>query len=827
MKNLAWMSFLCFLYTWTIHGQVARTILNEKDFASFGTLRNEGLSGNGKWTSYSMSYESGLDTLFVSQIDGKNKIAIPNGRNGRFIGDHLFCCLKDGKIFQVLNLDKGSVWEESNIRRYEITANLRNIVLVMENPDKRLSVHIRDFQGNAIKELTDIISYCFDPAIRNIAYCRTDGKSIVEICRLSEKMESLEIMRGFGYFEHFSWQINGLSVAFLHRENDVANAVYFYDCLKRKTYCSTELEKELSINVPYGEYLNISPDGKGVFFTVTKYSRDKQDLGTAQIWNAADSFLYSRRKDLGESLLWVKWKPETDRIIPIGTNELPNSIFTADYRYAVCYSGIENAPSPKNYPDRDCFLLNLENGRQTLLERQVSGSPNEIRISPIGSLISYRHKGNWIVIDPNTSMRFNIAADIIDQVSNMSFLAWTSDGRSILFADDRDIWEFDWNSKSTKRITNGNESDMFFQLADDSRVVDKDRIVLTIRNEDYSYTGFGVLEKGKYRQLLFDKFKVSGIHLGTEICNFSFLTERFDQSPKLESFVNGLRSEVHRSNVFANKYAWGKSSVMEYEVRGQKQKGVLFYPFGFQEGKKYPMVVHLYELQNRQLHEFVNPTLHNSYGFNISLLASQGYFVFLPDIVYRVGQPGFSASECVIAATSSVCDLYPVDRSRIGLIGHSFGGYEANFTVTQTDIFRCAVSGAGISDYMSSYFSEDKNFTNVSYWRFESDQRRMGYPFFENKEGYLLNSPVFHARNIKTPLLQFTGEQDTQVTPAQSFELYLALRRLNKENILLVYPKEGHILLQRGNQEDLTRKIIDWFGCYLMDNPKSKWMYPQ
>src|SRR5690606_7082521 len=79
-------------------------------------------------------------------------------------------------------------------------------------------------------------------------------------------------------------------------------------------------------------------------------------------------------------------------------------------------------------------------------------------------------------------------------------------------------------------------------------------------------------------------------------------------------------------------------------------------------------------------------------------------------------------------------------------------------------------------------------------WRFENQQWRMGKSFFEDKQGYDRNSPIVYAKNITTPLLSWTGDQDKQVNWNQSIEFYLALRRLGKKHILLLYPNEGHVL---------------------------------
>jgi dipeptidyl aminopeptidase/acylaminoacyl peptidase len=103
----------------------------------------------------------------------------------------------------------------------------------------------------------------------------------------------------------------------------------------------------------------------------------------------------------------------------------------------------------------------------------------------------------------------------------------------------------------------------------------------------------------------------------------------------------------------------------------------------------------------------------------------------------------------------------------------------------------------------------------------------MGKTLFEDLEGYRRNSPINTVSNVSTPLLSYTGKEDTQVNPNQTMEFYLALRRLKKEHIMLVYPKEDHVIQGYENQIDLTNRITDWFGYYLKDEKKPTWFQSQ
>jgi dipeptidyl aminopeptidase/acylaminoacyl peptidase len=211
-------------------------------------------------------------------------------------------------------------------------------------------------------------------------------------------------------------------------------------------------------------------------------------------------------------------------------------------------------------------------------------------------------------------------------------------------------------------------------------------------------------------------------------------------------------------------------------------------------------------------------------GFNIANLTAKGYFVLLPDIEYEMGNPGLSAADCTIAATKEVIRRGLVNSDKIGLTGHSFGGYETNFIITQTDLFAAAVSGAGISDLRSHYLSIGWPLGSAEIWRYESQQLRMNKSLFEDKDGYDRNSPVVHADRVNTPLLLWTGEEDRQIHYYQSIAFYLALQRCNKKEIMLVYPSDRHVIYDRSHQKDLTRRIEEWFDYYLKDKSEAKWI---
>ncbi|MGE8343933.1 MAG: alpha/beta hydrolase family protein, partial [Flavobacterium sp.] len=146
-----------------------------------------------------------------------------------------------------------------------------------------------------------------------------------------------------------------------------------------------------------------------------------------------------------------------------------------------------------------------------------------------------------------------------------------------------------------------------------------------------------------------------------------------------------------------------------------------------------------------------------------------------------------------------------------------------NLIITQSDRFAAAVSGAGISDLVSTYLYVGPTFRRPDFFRTEDHQFRIGKSLFENMQSYLKNSPVLLVSSVKTPLLTWTGAEDRQVNAQQSLELFLALRRLNKKHVLLVYPDEEHTIEKKQNALDLNMRILQWLNYYLKGDKEKEW----
>ena len=236
------------------------------------------------------------------------------------------------------------------------------------------------------------------------------------------------------------------------------------------------------------------------------------------------------------------------------------------------------------------------------------------------------------------------------------------------------------------------------------------------------------------------------------------------------------------------------------------------------------MLVYFYEIMSNTHHQFSTPVYDDRP--HISTYASNGYLVLQPDVVYEIGRPGSSAVDCVTSAVKKVIELGYADPKHIGLQGHSWGGYQSSYIVTQTDMFAAVVTGAPPTNLISFYDETYPGTGTLQQGIMEVGQVRMGEGVtpWTHHDLYEDQSPIYHVQKIKTPFLILHGTADNAVDWHQGLEYYGAARRNGKNVILLSYPDEPHHLARKENQKDFQIRMKQYFDHYLKGAPAPKWM---
>jgi dipeptidyl aminopeptidase/acylaminoacyl peptidase len=257
---------------------------------------------------------------------------------------------------------------------------------------------------------------------------------------------------------------------------------------------------------------------------------------------------------------------------------------------------------------------------------------------------------------------------------------------------------------------------------------------------------------------------------------------------------------------------WGKAESVTWQSDGSKVQGWLVYPEGFDAAKKYPMVVEIHG-GPAGMRAASWPSSH----FDMSVMAGLGYFVFFPnprgsygegEEFTRANVKDFGGGDLrdILAGVDQVVKTTPIDQSRIGVTGWSYGGYMTMWTVTQTQRFSAAVAGAGIADWQSYYGENSIDEWMIPYF---------GASVYDDPAVYAKSSPITFIKQVKTPTLVVVGERDGECPAPQSFEFWHALKTTGVPTELVVYPGEGHSFRDPKNRLDVLRRTLDWFQEYL------------
>ncbi|SMP12386.1 alpha/beta hydrolase family protein [Chryseobacterium profundimaris] len=310
--------------------------------------------------------------------------------------------------------------------------------------------------------------------------------------------------------------------------------------------------------------------------------------------------------------------------------------------------------------------------------------------------------------------------------------------------------------------------------------------------------------------------------------NGSLLISYFALEPfKLTIVEKGQYRIVYESMKTEKKdFGNAKYKLFQYKTRYGTANAALLYPSDYNEQQKYPMIVNIYDQKSHDLLLFIQPFLTTTFGFNYMHYLMNGYIILLPDLQYETGKIKDSIITSLEKSIDTARSIASVDEKNVGVLGLSFGGYETGLALTNSNYFKTGVAGVMVSDLVSLSLSYSEFDSMPNYRRTENQQIRMRDMLFENWNGYLENSPIYHMKNISIPVLVWTGSKDRNVNPFQSKMFFLGMKRLQKKAVFLEYLNETHNILLPSNQLDLNVKTWQWFDHYLKNRTPAEWIRP-
>jgi dipeptidyl aminopeptidase/acylaminoacyl peptidase len=261
---------------------------------------------------------------------------------------------------------------------------------------------------------------------------------------------------------------------------------------------------------------------------------------------------------------------------------------------------------------------------------------------------------------------------------------------------------------------------------------------------------------------------------------------------------------------------WGKVESVEWTNEGYNIQGWLIPPARVEPGKKYPMVVLIHGGPSGVTTSEWPASVGMARAI-IAALSVRGYYVFLPnprgsygagEDFTRANVKDFGSGDLrdTMAGIDMVTKKYPIDPSRLGVTGWSYGGFMTMWTVTQTNRFHAAVAGAGIANWQS-YYGQNL----IDQWMIPF----FGASVYDDPVVYEKSSPIRFIKNVKTPTLVIVGERDAECPASQSYEFWHALKTLGVPTQLVIYPGEGHLFIEPKNQTDRLDQTVGWFDKYL------------
>lgn len=786
---------------------------------------------------------------------------------------------KDG--LKLLNLSDGRIIERSNVNSFEFTQSGSHLLIHFHaDKDDSTRKDIRKEAGTTF-EILDLSASMASKTLDFVSAVSTDSLSTTLVVFISDSTASTNRLESHSLSDIYSspsivnqdsaavyttltWN-NSEGVLFFIKsfENDDSNQASIHSWDTASKSLKTLIESgSINREIPTRNRLDLDIDDKRLFFgvrsvtskpTETKKAENPYDFDAIlegvelDVWHGDDpriktheKIVYNQQKN--QSFLsvldlvsgnWVQLEDETLRnVLRPETGNTTVGYDDTPYLKEITWEG-----SASN----DIYLVDLITGNR---KKVMEDTDARGQLSPDASIFVYFLDKHWHLFDIESGVHrnlteslevpfFNEDHDSPSDPNGYGVAGWSSDSKSVFIYDKFDIWQFEVASGNATKVTPyGRERTTQFRIIrtseDENYLNNGVTYLLSAYNDSRKNYGFYTLNLGQniLRESLSSSHRYRFLKKAANADVFMFSRENYDEFPDIwvaNGKEFGRPTKVTNLQSQLEPFAWGTSKLVEWSsMDGTPAQGVLILPGNYKEGEKYPVIVYFYELFSQRLHEF-NPQLIN-HRPSFPLYASNGYAVFLPDVRYTEGLPGYSAIKYIVPGVQKIIDMGVADPNAIGIHGHSWSGYQAAHMVTMTDMFAAAVVGAPVGNMTSAYSGIRWGSGLARQFQYEKTQSRIGKTMWERLDLYIENSPVFKADRINTPMLIQFGDADEAVPWYQGIELYLAMRRLDKDVVFLQYHGEPHHLQKYPNKLDYSIKMKQYFDHYLKGEPAADWI---
>jgi dipeptidyl aminopeptidase/acylaminoacyl peptidase len=618
--------------------------------------------------------------------------------------------------------------------------------------------------------------------------------------------------------------------------------------------------------IPFKNELNWTKDGERLFFGL-KPANDTAEKEVKAKYN--DSNFYNIDTILKETELdvwhWndpriksnqkIWWKSNKDNVFlsvfqidagswtQLADTSLPNILFTENPNVTIGYNDIpylKEITWSGNF--KDLYAVELNTGKRRLVVEKLT---EDAILSPNGNYIAYFKDKDWFSYNCKTDSTANLTKSIVkipfydidyDQPSDApsyGFAGWIEGDKALLIYDKYDIWKFFSSEEGYINMTaaDGRINNIRYRILN----LDPDKKYFSNR-DDIIVSGFNDITKtqGVSRislnilgpeRIKYEENKISVIAKAKSKLKFLFFKQKYDMFPDVWVSDSTFSFQLQVSDVHPElkDYNFGKTELVSWvNSKGDSLRGWVIKPETMEQGKKYPMLVYFYDKMSDLYNSFFTPKMNHRPCYPI--YTGKNYVIFHPDIKYQPGNPGFDATDCILTGVRNILKQDYVDSNAIGIQGHSWGGYQTAFIITQTNLFKAASAGAPVGNMTSAYSGLRYGTGLARQFQYEKEQSRIGGTLWDSLSNYIRNSMVFNADKIKTPFLIMFGDEDPAVPWQQGIEIYLTMRRLNKQCVFLEYRGEPHWPEKYPDRLDYAIKMMEFYDHYLLGKPAPDWL---
>lgn len=806
------------------------TIFNwRQKFAALGSTAY--ISDDGNWIGINKINDSSRDSSFIVGTKNKKVYKIHGTGPISFLNGTGVFGMKNEKL-QYLNLIDGTTSMFSDVAKIYPLSDLHAFAILFKDHHLRLY----DAAANLILELPDVndlpitdskkllfIKKEINTGRQQIVKVSPDGEKVLDVTTNQiQKIELIQSDRLLAVTEKSTAKDHDELVAL---ETDTGSKLLELHIPKRATAKFSEIQQGLA------------------FLISARVPENEAQNSLVETWYGNDPYLNEHYKMYRDRKFWL-WKPKKNQAQIIEVPKDYEVISLNNERYFLTYpprkghNYISSEPQLNDAKIYDSELHTLKDlGNLKLVKQEGKEWPvlsnSEIYCSPNGKKFVASADGiRWTLYDSNSQIEIVIGKEGLEEP------VFSYSGELIYFGSGDDLWAFNIAKKELRPVGIGKGKSTKLVNTIFSRdghitcsFLSTDKVLAEVYDKDRNEVSIVLLKGGKWHNIIpptKNKISMSNVLFNPSMTSYYTLEENFNQPPALYSYRNGKQGTLlFDADIKDEGGTKIKQDIYSYYAVGKKLNGILYYPMDFNPQKKYPMVVRIYDMQRHLSNGYLSPNKTMPEGFQIRTLLERGYFVYLPDTTVEEKGPGVSALECVEKALDAVLENPNIDRSKIGLCGQSYGGYKTNFIATKTDRFAAYISGSGISDIISDFYSYNFSFIKPNYFIYNTIYQ-MNTAVAEDKDRFLKNSPILNVEDVNAPMLLWAGKNDTTVPWCQTTEFYMGLRRYNKDVIALFYPNGNHSFVN-GTQEaqDLNTKVLDWWDYFLKDKRNKPWINTQ